>query len=131
MDTLEHHLDFEELNINVCGKSAPGMMLYGTATLTGDEDGFSVVAVRLDGGAWLRARGNGAGGFPAAFEDELFKRIAAVIENPKTAIGKYAEGEWADVVEAAKAGDPDRAYDERRDHAATERADREREAEHA
>jgi hypothetical protein len=131
MDTLEHHLEFEELKIPVCGKNSSGLMLYGTATLSGDEDGFSVVFIELGNGTYLRPRGNGALGFPAAFEDELFKRIAAVIENPKTDIGNYAAGEWADVVEDAKAGDPDRAYDERRDREATESADREREAEHA
>lgn len=118
MDTLEHHLEFEELKIPVCGKNSSGLMLYGTATLSGDEDGFSVVFIELGNGTHLRPRGNGGGGFPAPFEDELFKRIAAVIENPKTAIGKMAEREWADVVEDAKIGDPDRAYDERRDHAA-------------
>jgi hypothetical protein len=57
-------------------------------------------------------------GFPSAFEDELFKRISTAIENPKTEIGKRADGDWADLVEDSKAGDPDRKHDERQDHAA-------------
>ena len=101
-DTLELHFDFEEMNIPICGRYATGIMLYGTARLSGDEDGFSVVAIRLDGGTWLRRRGNGQLGFPAPFEDELFHRIADQIENPKTTIGKRASNEWADVVEDAR-----------------------------
>ena len=124
MDTLEHHLEFEELKIPVCGKNSSGLMLYGTATLSGDEDGFSVVFIELGDGTHLRPRGNGGGGFPAPFEDELFKRIATVIENPNTVIGAWASREWAEVVEDANSGDPDRAYDERRDEEATTYADR-------
>lgn len=101
MDTLETFFDFEELNIAVCGKAAQGMMLYGTATLEGDDDGFNVVSIRLEGGTHLRRRGNGGLGLPA-FEDELFKRIAAVIENPKTPIGKLASDAWDDVREEAR-----------------------------
>jgi hypothetical protein len=101
MDTLEHTFEFEEMNIPVCGKYAGGLMLYGKATLSGDEDGFSVVYVELEGGARLRPRGNGDLGFPSAFEDALFKRIAGEIENGKTVIGKRASSEWAD--EVAKA----------------------------
>jgi hypothetical protein len=97
--TLEMVLEFEELNIPVCGKNAPGMMLFGHATLSGDEDGFSVIHIRLEGGTHLRPRGNGQHGFPAAFEDELFKRIAGAIENPKTAIGNRASSDWAFLVE--------------------------------
>jgi hypothetical protein len=101
MDTLEMQFEFEELNIPICGKSAPGLMLYGQATLTGDEDGFSVVSIRLEGGTHLRKRGNGVLGFPSAFEDELFKKIAGEIENPKTAVGNRASSDWAYHVEDA------------------------------
>lgn len=98
-DTLEMQFEFEELNIPVCGKDAPGLMLYGEATLSGDEDGFSVIHIRLEGGTHLRPRGNGYLGFPAAFEDELFKKIAGAIENDKTAIGSRASRDWAYLVE--------------------------------
>ena len=115
---LELDFDFEELNIVVCGKMADGIMIYGTATLEGDEDGFSVDTVKIEHGPLLRRRGNGHLGFPAAFEDELFNRIASVIENPKTAIGAHAEREWNSLIEERREGDPDRRYDERRDHEA-------------
>lgn len=118
MTTLELEFDFEELSVAICGTVANGVMLYGTATLEGDEEGFTVDSVRLDGGPALRKRGNGWMGFPAPFEDELFKRIAAVIENPKTVIGAHAKREWADAVEQAREGDVDRRHDERRDHEA-------------
>jgi hypothetical protein len=95
---MELDFEFEELNIVICGKIADGMMLYGTATLEGDEDGFSVDTIKLEHGPLLRRRGNGHLGFPSAFEDELFKRISAVIENPKTAIGRRADTEWAGMI---------------------------------
>ena len=104
-DTLELIFDFEELNIPICGKNAVGIQLFGTATLTGDEDGFYVDHIVLGNhriasdSTHLRRRGNGWMGFPAAFEDELFARISSAIENPETAVGKIAERDWASLVE--------------------------------
>jgi hypothetical protein len=115
---FELPFEFEELNIVLCGTIANGMMLYGTATLEGDEDGFTVDTVKLEHGPLLRRRGNGRLGFPSAFEDELFARIAAVIENPKTSIGAHAEREWNSLVEQMREGNPDRLHDERRDYGA-------------
>lgn len=98
MDRLEYEFQFEELNIAVRGESCPGMMIYGTALLTGDEEGFSVTTITIDGGKPLKRRGNGPLGFPADFEDALFSRISAVICDPHTQIGKRAIEEWAEMV---------------------------------
>ena len=103
MDTLECEFEFEEMNIVVNGKSAPGMMLFGTAMLTGDDDGFSVTFIELEGGTQLRKRNGGTwAAMVTPFEDELFARIAAVIENRKTAIGAAAEMAWCKVREDAR-----------------------------
>lgn len=104
MDTIETNFDFEELAITICGKFATGMMIYGTAVLTGDDDGFYVSAIELEGGTMLKRSGNGYLGFPALFEGELFARIAAVIENPKTHIGKLASDTWDEAREEAREG---------------------------
>lgn len=93
-DPFETEFEFEELSIALFGKAFKGMLLNGIATLAGDEDGFYVVHVALDDGPTLLRRGNGWMGFPAAFEDEFFKRIADVIENPRTDIGALAETTW-------------------------------------
>ncbi len=100
-DYLETEFFFEELNIVVNGRFATGMMLNGTATLTGDDDGFSVSFIELDGGTTLRKCNAGISGMHK-FEDELFARIASVIENPKTHIGKLASSAWDDVREDAR-----------------------------
>jgi hypothetical protein len=91
--------DFDELIIALHGRNASGLMLYGRAELEGDEDGFAVTAIRLDDGTRLKPSGSGALGAPAPFEEELFRRIAAVIENDKTVLGRHAALEWADEVE--------------------------------
>lgn len=92
--SLETTFEFEELSIILFGRISTGNHWFGTATLEGDEDGFFVSHIALAGGTHIRRRGNGTLGLPAQFEDELFKRIAAVIENPKTAIGKAAADAW-------------------------------------
>lgn len=97
-DPLDTEFEFLDLSISLSGKSFNGMLLSGLATLSGDEDGFYVTVIALDDGPTLQRRGNGWMGFPAAFEDEFFSRIAAVIENSKTVIGRQAEATWAEIV---------------------------------
>ncbi|MBB3452286.1 hypothetical protein FHT86_000542 [Rhizobium sp. BK313] len=83
---------FDELTINLCDRWETGLLLYGSAELTSAGDGydgeFYVSAIRLDGGARLARPNhvNNAGGFEA----ELFRRIAAVIENDRTSAGRHA-----------------------------------------
>lgn len=103
MDYLETQFEFEELNISVCGKFASGMMLYGTATLEGDDDGFSVSHIRLgDKQDHVDlVKNNGGGWVGTSFEDELFRRIASIIENPKTHFGGRASDAWDDLREEA------------------------------
>lgn len=101
MNNLEVEIEFEELSISLYdGPTARGIMIYGRACLEGDEDGFSVNAIRIDGTTWFRPGSLARLGKPTQFEDELFARIAAVIENPKTAIGKAARLEWDYACEA-------------------------------
>lgn len=96
MNPLEMTFEFEELNIPVCGKNCAGVMLYGMAFLEGDHDGFTVCKIRMQGGQWLKRADNLDMGAPDPLADLMFKRIAEVIENPKTKIGKLAEGGWID-----------------------------------
>lgn len=99
MDTLELKFEFDDLSIVLRGEIFKGLLIGGEALLTGDEDGFSVDLITLNDGPVLKRRGNGVLGFPAAFEDEFFKRIASEIENPKRPIGNSAHRAWADLVE--------------------------------
>jgi len=83
---------FDELSIRLCDRWETGLLLYGRAELTSAgadyEDEFYVSAIRLDGGARLArpVASNNAGGF----ESELFRRIAAVIEDDRTQAGRHA-----------------------------------------
>jgi hypothetical protein len=88
-----------------------GILSYGTATLTDDEnDGFYVSKIVLDGGTVLRSRGNGALGMHNAFKDELFKQIAEQIEKSDHAAQKFAFEKHE-----ANQPDPDLAYEQMRD----------------
>jgi len=102
MNHIKTTFDFDELVIPILGKNDSGLMIYGSADLEGDEDGFCVKTVYLADGTRIHNRGCGTLGFPAPFEEELFKRIAAVIENDKTVIGRHAATEWADAIERQK-----------------------------
>lgn len=103
---------FDELHIRLCDRWESGLLLYGRAELTAAgtdyEDEFFVSAIRLDGGARLarpstqNATGN--------FESELFRRIAAVIEDDKTHLGRYAAELFAGEWEQFKEADCDQAY---------------------
>ncbi|TXH83260.1 MAG: hypothetical protein E6Q77_04765 [Rhizobium sp.] len=100
---------FDELSIRLCDRWETGLLLYGRAELTsaGDDydDEFYVSAIRLDGGArlarpsFLNAGGN--------FETELFRRIAAVIEDDRTHIGRHAAELFAGELEQHRQVDHD------------------------
>jgi hypothetical protein len=99
MSAFGLRFDFDELTIAILGRNDNGLLLYGAAELSGDHEGFSVEAIYLAEGTVLRAAGNAEFGRPSAFADELFRRIAAVIENDKTVLGRHAAMEWAEHVE--------------------------------
>lgn len=83
---------FDELAINLCDRTETGLLLYGRAELTAageDYEGeFYVSSIHLDGGSRL--------GRPEMshnsdiFENELFRRIAVVIENDRMLAGRHA-----------------------------------------
>ncbi|QGJ74719.1 hypothetical protein [Sinorhizobium meliloti] len=101
--------DFEELQL--CDE---GLMANGTATLVHDGDGeFYVDEVVLIGGKRLDRKGTGAWGFPSLINKALFEAVATLIENDS-----HAQDFFQNALEEGSAPDPDRAYDERRDHAA-------------
>jgi hypothetical protein len=95
-DEYELAFDFEELSVAINGKTNASNLWAGVADLDGDDDGFSVVAITLEGETIYRKN------YLAAFNDELFKRISAVIENPKTAIGREAKDAWDDMRRSAR-----------------------------
>ena len=91
-DVFSCEYSFDELTINLCDRWESGLLLYGRAELTSAGDGydgeFYVSAIRLDGGARLARPSPVAKA--GSFEAELFRRIAAVIENDKTLPGCHA-----------------------------------------
>ncbi|MBB3656813.1 hypothetical protein FHX15_002041 [Rhizobium sp. BK650] len=99
MNAFSLRFDFDELIIPILGRNDNGLLLYGSAALSGGHEGFSVEAIHLAEGTMLRPAGNTESGRPAPFADELFRRIAAVIENDKTVLGRHAAMEWAELVE--------------------------------
>jgi hypothetical protein len=99
MNAFSLQFDFDELTVPVLGRNDSGLLLYGSAELSGDHEGFSVEAIHLAGGTTLRKAGSVEFGRPAPFADELFRRVAAVIENDKTVLGRHAAMEWAELVE--------------------------------
>ncbi|PST19299.1 hypothetical protein C7U61_12240 [Rhizobium sp. JAB6] len=100
---------FDELSIRLCDRWETGLLLYGRAELTSAgadyEDEFYVSEIRLDGGARLARpnASNNAGGF----ESELFRRIAAVIEDDRTQAGRHAAELFVSALEQSKELDPD------------------------
>jgi hypothetical protein len=99
-DPLEIRFEFEDLHITILGTFYKEVGFSGIATLAGDEDGFTVVMIELDGGPTLRRRGNlNMGLSSTSFEDSFAERICEVIENPKTDIGRLAESAWLNLVE--------------------------------
>lgn len=107
---------FDELQISLCDRWEAGLLLYGHAELTSAgpdyEDEFYVSAIRLDGGARL-ARPK-TQNIPS-FESELFRRIAAVIEDDKTLSGRHAAELFASELEQFRETECDRAFQIRRE----------------
>jgi hypothetical protein len=103
---------FDELQIRLCDRWETGLLLYGRAELTAAgtdyEDEFFVSAIRLDGGARL-ARPN-TQNIASNFESELFRRIAAVIEDDRTHLGRHAAELFAGELEQFREADCDQAY---------------------
>ncbi len=103
---------FDELQIRLYDRWETGLLLYGHAELTsagaGYEDEFYVSAIRLDGGSRL-ARPN-TQTMASNFEFELFRRIAAVIEDEKTLPGRHAAELFAGELEQFREADCDQAY---------------------
>lgn len=103
-DVFSCEYSFDELTINLCDRWETGLLLYGNAELTSAGDGydgeFYVSAIRLDGGARLPRPSpiNNTGGFEA----ELFRRIAAVIENDRTSAGRHAAELFANEYEQSR-----------------------------
>lgn len=99
MSAFSLRFDFDELTIPILGRNDNGLLLYGSAELAGDAEGFAVEVIHLAEGTTLRAAGNGEFGAPNPFADELFRRIATVIGNDKSVLGRHAAMEWAELVE--------------------------------
>lgn len=103
---------FDELQIRLCDRWETGLLIYGCAELTAAgsdyEDEFFVSTIRLDGGARL-ARPN-TQNIAGNFESELFRRIAAVIEDDKTLLGRHAAELFADELEQSREANCDQAY---------------------
>lgn len=111
-DMFSCEYSFDELSIRLCDRWETGLLLYGRAELTSagaDYEGeFYVSAIRLDGGARLAKPNvlNGGGNF----ESELFRRIAAVIEDEKTHAGRHAAELFASELEQSRETDYDHVY---------------------
>jgi hypothetical protein len=97
MDPVE--FEFQELTPrDSTGRCIDGIMLSGTAVLEGSDpnwpDQFYVTHVHLDGGYTLdKAR---------PFDKALFKLITDEINNDKTELGRRAQSEFTEAVEAGK-----------------------------
>ena len=79
--------EFEE--IQICGQ---GLMAWGTATLTQDnDDEFYVSSIVLTGGVRLSRTGAGFMGFVSQTNKELFETIAKQVESDPEAQIKFSE----------------------------------------
>jgi hypothetical protein len=101
MDTAIE-FEFEELVPVLEDRIVTGMMLYGKAVLESadpsDAHEFFVSSVELDGGLVLTP----SGGVPAghhSISKDLFKAVAAIIQNPKHPIGKQAQMEFGEAAD--------------------------------
>lgn len=91
----ELNFTFEEMPIHLGNQPISGLLAYGCAVLTQDGDDFYVSAIHIDGGPWLPRDSKIASN---TFEQILFRKIADVIENPRTSFGMAAAREWANLV---------------------------------
>ena len=93
--------DFEELcPRDNAGRSITGMMLYGTAELTNDNEddpsNWHVASVTLEGGqttSWLTAKA-----FPRSLEAHIFRLVADELGNSKTELGEDAAEQFAEAL---------------------------------
>ena len=106
---FSYEYSFDELSIRLCDRWESGLLLYGRAELTSAgtdyEDEFYVSAIRLNGGARL-ARPNTSNN-AGSFESELFRRIAAVIEDDRTQAGRDAAELFVSALEQSREADYD------------------------
>jgi len=113
MQTVAFSCDysFDELSIRLCDRWESGLLLYGYAELTSAgadyEDEFYVSAIRLESGARLTRPNTQA--IANNFEAELFRRIAAVIEDDRTYPGRHAAAFFADELEQFRETDSNRS----------------------
>lgn len=101
--SIEH--EFEEMEL--CGD---GLMACGTAELVHDGDGqFYVDAIHIGGKRFTR-NGYGSDKFFSSTNKDIFLMIAEKLENDTRVQLKFGEA-----MENGADGNPDRAFDERRD----------------
>ncbi|MFK0382857.1 hypothetical protein [Agrobacterium sp. NPDC090273] len=94
MAPISATFEFDELSIAVHGRFDSGVMISGCAELEGDDEGFLVTELYLEDGTCL----SDVTELETPFEAELFRRIALIIQNDRTRVGRYAAAEWADAV---------------------------------
>lgn len=99
---MEFTFEFEELVPILDDRIVTGMMLYGKAILESADPSepheFFVSSVELDGGFVLTPSGGVPNGHHSISKD-LFKAVAAVIQNPKHPIGKAAQMGFGEAVD--------------------------------
>ena len=110
---LKGTFDFQELTPRgPYGKPITGMMLYGTAELESSYPNWPgqlyVASVTIEGAATITlAKANAQ---PSSFDGVLFKAIANELENDKTELGRLAQSEFTEAVEA---GEPEISFRQR------------------
>lgn len=120
---IEITVDFEEVEPTIEGIKVEGMPLYGTATLAssdpwGEPHEFYVKEVVINGsgrGLRLDKAGTGAMGFPSHFRKALFKAVEDALTNGRTKLGQFMQASFSEAVRDGSDGNPDRAFDMRRD----------------
>lgn len=99
---MEYTFEFEELVPILEDRIVTGMMLYGKAILESADPSepheFFVSSVELDGGLVLTSSGGVPKGHHSISKD-LFKAVAAVIQNPKHPIGARAQMEFGEAAD--------------------------------
>lgn len=113
--------EFEELCPQIDGYHVNGMMLFGTAELVSSDPisephEFYVRKVVLAGGLTLQSKLTPNG--HVSHREWLFEAIKKILESDRTAHGIAAQECFDEEVDARSEPDPDRAYEERRDHQA-------------
>lgn len=99
MTTID--FEFQELCLrDSSGRLIPGMMLYGTAELTNDNEddpaNWHVESVTLEGGqttSWLIAKA-----FPRSLEAHIFRIVSNELCNSRTELGDDAAEQFAEAL---------------------------------